>query len=270
VFRLKSNPKFYLLLLLFTSIIIYLFWGPLFPWNPIKPDYEKIASAKVTIYITERTENDSVVYKIGEILREAEQFHDLKYVDNIKIIIVDKESNMKRFLPWLGGSGYSVSLSFVDVIYIGPTARKSPKGIEPYLKHEMSHLLIGQNTTFKKGLKIHKQSWFSEGIAEYFSRRSFYSKNELANLIEGNYLELTNLREKSPQEMSIGELQLKYSYYGFFIEFLIDHYGLLKFQKFLKDYIREPGIYHRLFRRIYMIDPEEMLKKYHFSLTQGN
>ena len=76
------------LLLVLVIIISYLFWGPLFPWNPIKIGYKKLTSSKATIYINHITERDSVVYRINEIILEEEKFHDLKYVDDFKIIIL--------------------------------------------------------------------------------------------------------------------------------------------------------------------------------------
>ena len=260
--------KRYLLLLAFLIIIIYLFWGPLFPWNPVKSGYKKINSSKATIYISDLSERDSVVYHIDEIILEEEKFHDLKYVDNFKIIILNKESNMKRYLPWLKGSGYSVSLSLANVIYIGPTARNSPSGIEPYLKHELSHLLIGQNTTFKKGLKILEQGWFGEGIAEYFSGHSFYSKEEFLQLCRINNLPLSSLYEKNPHKMAPEELLLKYSYYRFFIEFIIENYGIKKLQEYLKKYINNPEDYKQLFVEVYSMDLDEILKNYNTSLNQ--
>ncbi|MFQ6676706.1 MAG: hypothetical protein ACE5D0_00150 [Fidelibacterota bacterium] len=197
------------------SLVFYLFWGPLFPWNPIKFGYEKISALKATVYVNNFTERDSSVYHIDQIMQEEENFHGLTYVNHLTIVVLNKESNNKRYLPWLKGSGYSVSLSPLNLIYIGSNARKSPPGIESYLKHELSHMFIDQNTTFKKAMKIHKQAWFVEGIAEYFSGHSFYTKNELMKLMKTTNIEMAGLKEKSPQNMSEQELRLKYSYYRY-------------------------------------------------------
>ena len=167
--NIKAKKRYLILLSIAAVIILYLFWGPLFPWNPVKIGYTKIDASKASVYIDKLTERDSAAFEIEEIILEAEKFHGLKYIDDFKIIILDKESNMKRYLPWLKGSGYSVSLSLADVIYIGPNARKSKFGIRRHLKHELSHMLLAQNTTFDKAQIIHKQGWFAEGIAEYFS-----------------------------------------------------------------------------------------------------
>ena len=212
------KKRYLILLLIFVSIILYLFWGPLFPWNPIKIGYITINSSKATIYINDMTERYSVVYRINDIMQAEEIFHDLNYIDDFKIVILSKESNMKRYVPWLKGSGYSVSLSSLNLIYIGPIARNSQPGIEPYLKHELSHLLIGQNTTLDKALKIHEQGWFVEGIAEYFSGHDFYNKNELIMLLKMSNLRFNSLDENNPLNMSSEELKLRYSYYGFLIE----------------------------------------------------
>jgi len=265
---LKVKKRYWVSLLAFVTILFYLFWGPLFPWSPIKRGYKKINSSKATIYFSDLSERDSVVYRIDEIILEEEKFHDLKYVDDFKIIILNNESNMKRYLPWLKGSGYSVSLSLANVIYIGPTARKSQAGIEPYLKHELSHLLIGQNTSFKKGLKILEQGWFGEGIAEYFSGHNFYSKDEFLQLSRINNLKLSSLHEKNPHKMSPKELLLKYSYYRFFMEFIIENFGIKKLQDYLKKYIDNPEDYKKLFVEVYATDLDQILNKFNSSLNK--
>jgi len=264
---MKIKKRYLVSLLLLVIIVSYLFWGPLFPWNPIKIRYKKINTSKATLYIKNITEKDSVVFNIDRILQEEENFHGLKYVDDFKIIILDKNSNMKRYLPWLKGSGYSVSLSIVDLIYIGPTARKHPDGIERYLRHELSHLLIAQNTTFNKALEIHEQGWFAEGIAEYFSGHSFYNKEEFIILYRRNHLNFASLFEKNPLKMSINELKLRYTYYRFFIEYLVDNFGIKKLQEYLKKYIKNPQVYKELFIEVYSNDLEMILARFSSSLN---
>jgi len=266
---LKIRKKYLVLLLVCMSIVSYLFWGPLFPWNPIKIGYIKIPASKATVYVNELTDKDSVFYHINEIIQEEEKFHGLEYVDQFKIVVLSRESNNKRYLPWLNGSGYSVSLSALNLIYIGSNARKSPIGIEPHLKHELSHLLIDQNTSFKKAMKIHKQAWFVEGIAEYLSGHSFYSKNELKKLVTMSQVSWIRFTEKSPQNMSWQELQLKYSYYKYFIEFLVETQGISKLQEYIKLYIHDPDSYNELFMKVYSMGLDEILKVYYSKLSNG-
>ena len=264
--QVKIKKTYVIISAVLLIVTCYLFWGPLFPWNPIKSGYTKIASEKATIYISDITQRDSVVYHIDEIIQEEELFHDLNFVDEFKIIILNQDSNMKRYLPWLKGSGFSVSLSLVNVIYIGPTARKSVTGMEPWLKHELSHLLIDQNTTFKKALKIHGQGWLTEGIAEYFSGHHFYNKHEFVELCKRNNIQFTSLFENNPLKMTFAELQFKYTYYRFFIEFLAKKYGLDTLQVYLREYLKNPDDYKTLFIEVYKSDINELLKQFQSSL----
>jgi len=264
---MKFKRLYAVIVILLFGIILYLFWGPLFPWSPVKIGYVEINSSKATVYVNDITQKDSVVYCIDEIIQEIEKFHDLDYQSNFKIIILNKDSNMKRYLPWLKGSGYSVSLSMANLIYIGPTARKSASGIEPYLKHELSHLLIDQNTSSDQALKMHEQGWFVEGVAEYFSGRSFYKKSEFVALARMNNLKFDSLYEKNPLNMSIQELKFHYSYYRFFIEFLAESYGIAKLQEYLKSYIANPDSYKKIFIEVYSMDLDEILKFYKKSLN---
>ncbi len=266
---MKVTFKKYQLLLMigFLFLLCYLFWGPLFPWNPVKIGYQEIASSKATVYIKNIQEKDEVLYRLDNIISELEELHDLKYNSSFKIIVLDEDSNMKRYLPWLKGSGYSVSLSFVNVIYIGPAARKSQSGIEWHLKHELSHLLIGQNTTSKNALIIHEQGWLAEGIAEYFSGHSFYNTSEYQQLNHYNSNPPMSLQEKNPHKMSFGELKLKYSHYKFFIGFLVNNYGLKKLQDYLKNYLQNPDDYKNLFIEIYNEDLNTILSKFNKDIS---
>jgi hypothetical protein len=247
---------------LFLLVVLYLFWGPLFPWNPLKFGFQKIESSKATVYITEFN-GENVVYKLDEILQEEEEFHGIEFNEKFRIIILGKESNMKRYLPWLGGSGYSVKLGSLNVIYIGANARNSPYGIGVFLKHEISHLLIHQNArSGSNNMEILKQGWLSEGVATYFGGPHYYEKNQFIELWTKKGLTFDNLYEENPLEMDGSIFILKYTYYRFFVEFLIETYGIEKLQAYLKSYIINPKSYKIIFPEIYDEELIEILRKY--------
>ncbi len=243
-------------------------WGPLFPWNPIKIGYTTIKSPKATVYVDDMTQEDSIVYDIQQIVKDEEKFHGLNYTRPFKIIVLSKDSQNKRYLPWMNGSSFSVSLSPLNLIYIGKNARKSPNGIGPHLKHELSHLLIDQNTSLKKAMKIHKQVWLVEGIAELFSGHTFYSKEELTHLINQNPHQIPILKEQTPQNMSWKQLQLEYSYYRYFMEFLIENYGLEKMHRYIKRYIDAPLNYKKSFLGVYPVELGSVFNAYNIILLK--
>ena len=226
---MKHKKKFFLLVIL-VLVVSYLFWGPLFPWNPIKIGYQKIESLKATVYITDY-DGEDVIYNLDEIINEEEKFHGLRFKEKFKVIILGKESNMKRYLPWMSGSGYSVKLGSLNVIYIGANARNSQYGIGAFLKHEISHLLIHQNTSsHDKNMVILNQAWLAEGIATYFGGPHYYDKNEFNELWYENGFRYNSLYMENPHEMGKNIIRLKYTYYRFFIEFLLENYGIEKLQ----------------------------------------
>lgn len=259
--KIISKKRIFFLTLILL-IIMYLFWGPLFPWNPLKPGYTKIESEKVTVYIKD-FEDENVIYKIDEILQEEEKFHGLKFNEKFKIVVLGKESNMKRYLPWMKGSGYSVKLGFLNLIYIGPNARKSQYGIGVFLKHEISHLLIHQNVSSnEKNFEILKQGWLGEGVATYFGGPHYYDKKEFIEIWKGRGLRFNKLYEENPLEMDRSMFRLKYTYYRFFVDFLIESFGLDKFQAYLKSYTSNPSNYKIIFDEVYNEHLNELLRKF--------
>ena len=257
----------YIVAIFSMGLLFYLFWGPLFPWSPIKPGFQKIPSSKSNVIIQNMTLSDSIVYHIDDILEEEEIFHQLNYADRVTIIIVDPNTNMKRFAPWLRGSGYSVSLSLLNLIYIGPIARQSSQGIRTYLKHELSHMLMDQNTSFKKALKMHEQGWLLEGIAQYFSGHHFYSRSKFIEICKSNQISFDSLREQNPLEMSFPNLKLNYTYYQLFVEYLVFQYGLESLQEYIKLYIEDPEKYRTMFETVYDSELNNILAAFKTSLS---
>jgi len=256
--KIKHKKK-YILLIFILLVASYLFWGPLFPWNPIKFGFMKIESSKATVYITD-FKGENVVYQLDEIILEAEQFHGMEFKEKFKIIILGKESNMKRYLPWMSGSGYSVKLGSLNVIYIGANARNSPYGIGVFLKHEISHLLIHQNTSsHDKNMVILNQGWLAEGVATYFGGPHYYDKNEFIELWNENGFQYNSLYMESPHEMGKNIIRLKYTYYRFFIEFMLENYGIETLQAYIKLYIDNPMNYKVFFPEIYNKELSEFL-----------
>jgi hypothetical protein len=226
----------------------------------MKIRFEKIESPRVTIYVSDYNNEDDL-YKLEDLLREAEEFHGLKLKEDIKIIVLGKDSNMKRFLPWLKGTGYSVKLGSVNVIYIGPNARISPYGIGVFLKHEISHLLIHQHTSsHDKNMEILKQAWLAEGIATYFGGPHYFTKKEFVELWRTRGLHFNSLYMENPHDMDRSIIRLKYTYYRFFIEYLVETYGIEILQIYIKSYVSSPKSYIDLFPKVYEMGLDEVLQ----------
>ena len=75
--KIKSRKKFFFITF-FLLVVLYLFWGPLFPWSPIKVGFKKIEFTKATVFIKD-FKSESVVNTLNEIIHEEEVFHGLNF-----------------------------------------------------------------------------------------------------------------------------------------------------------------------------------------------
>ena len=133
-------------------IAAYLFHGPLFPWSPVKIGFKLHKADHLKVFVHQGMEQKVSGIDFNQMLEYLEETHGLEFTKPIRLVILDEESSMKRFVPWLKGSGYSVQLGYVNLIYIGSIGVQSSYGIEKYIKHELSHLIISQNTAPKRKL----------------------------------------------------------------------------------------------------------------------
>ncbi len=73
---MKRRTKAGLLTLsaLIAVAILYLFWGPLFPWGSLKRGYSRIDSPKATVFISDMGGSGSVAYHMDRMMSEEEEF----------------------------------------------------------------------------------------------------------------------------------------------------------------------------------------------------
>jgi hypothetical protein len=91
-------------------------------------------------------------------------------------------------------------------------------------------------------------------LEEIFKKSIKYSelKSELSRI---NY-------EENPLKMGNNTFRLKYTYYRFFIEYLINTYGLSEFQDYLKKYMNNPKDYKNIFSVVYGQGMDDILEKF--------
>ncbi len=111
-------------------------------------------------------------------------------------------------------------------------------------------------------LRTVDQGWLAEGAATYFGGPHYYEKAGFVEYWESYNLAFDSLYEQNPWKMDRNIFAQKYTYYRFFVQFLIDAYGLEKFQAYVKEYLRAPLDYKLLFPKVYNEDLNGILKKF--------
>lgn len=253
--------------LFFLLILLFLF-GPLFPWSPVKIGYTQLKSEKAIVIIRDPGRLHPSYSRVTGIMKELERQHGLEYKKPVKIIVClsdkGRMSEMGRFLLWM--SGYAVggaALETGDALFINHAKMLSGKrNEEEYIRHELSHSLLQQNTGLLKARRITLQHWVSEGTATYFGgpvymaaeefRRQFKEKELIYNERGGDIY--SNLEPLEPK--------FNYTMYKYFIKHLIDSYGFERFQKFLRLYIRDPGRNREIFQKVFGVELKKALLRF--------
>ena len=83
-------------------------------------------------------------------------------------------------------------------------------------------------------------------------------------------LQFSSLNETNIMDVPIGDLRFRYAYYRYFIQFLVDNYGLEKLQQYIKKYMNDPKDYKIIFIEVYQNDLSTILDKFYSYLNFEN
>jgi hypothetical protein len=257
--------------LLFLLLAMAFPFGPLLPWSPVKPGYHAVIYASADIYIGGGDDQIGAYGDVEQMMREAEAFHQMKYLRRVEVIACQSWSDCARAMPWLhvkviGG----VTLATGDVIYITPRLKEKNLSVAEFLRHELSHALLDQQTTVRKALKMNEQSWFSEGLAvsfgdqkAYLSRAEFLERAPKEDL--GKFINPELMNRSTPG----WDAQFAYTAQRYFLEYLKRRFGAGRFQDFTVKYINDPDDYRNLFNEAFQISFADAIKQFAQAVKAG-
>jgi len=262
-------------LLIMAAMLLYALWrGPLFPLAPIKPGFQMYQTERYRIIYPAGDSLPEEYLQIDSLMDRIAAMHGLAFRHPLKIIVTQSSDQYRRFSM---AGGRACALPTGRVIYISPTARQaeyapdieineagmrlqphSPdeyRDLSGFLKHELSHALLYQNTTLLKALRIPR--WIEEGLAVHYGNPDHYfGPAEFRQLaLERNYL--FNPFDKTPKPHAIPD-EIKYFFvyaeYREFVRFLIQLHGVPTLHKFFTDYLQSPSREEDLFRQHFGYD----------------
>ncbi len=265
-----------------TAICVILFYyllafGPLFPWNPIKSGYEELKAQTYSVYYQKDTELPAYYQNLESYLSETSITFNLPRTRYIKLIRTDK-SHMKGYIPWLNTDSLGgVALQTGDILYINSEKIAEQKlNEEEYIKHELVHLLLHQNTNIINASRATKVTYVSEGIPFYLSGPSFYSQKEFLECLKKVKLQETTEGDEiytadsfsGLDEQSAERYKVSHMLYGGFIGYLIKTYGQEKFNIFDHEFLNTPSLHRQLFEEVYEKKLEVVLQEFEESLQK--
>ena len=257
-----------LLTVLVVAGIVYGFlFGPLFPYSPIKPGFSTLKLDRCDIVYPDNTRIAPEYATLEQLIQEAEQFHHLRFKERVQVILCATNAQHKRFSM---SGGHACTTQTGTVVYIRPSIEttayppRQPAGgnylstIRPseetrrdltgFLKHELSHALLYQNTSLRKAFKLKR--WIEEGVAVYFGNPDhYYQGAELRYLAidQGYFFNLLN-DDSEPTGIPGGiKHYFTYGMFREFMDYLIQTYGLESVLAYIHEYIEAPAEEEDLF-----------------------
>ena len=244
-------------------------FGPLFPWSPLKLGYNHVSHARAEVFYGAADALLADYASVDQMMNEAEAFHGLRYQRRVRVIECKDWQTCERALPWMGnihGLG-GVTLSTGDVIYITPKLKEKQFSTAEFLRHELSHAVLSQNTTLVKSYKLNNEPWFFEGLAVSFGKqRNYIQRDEWLTRAKQESL-LAYLDPAHPA--SPWNARFAYPTQRYFVEYLRAKFGEERFHQFLTKNIANPEAWRATFASSYDQPFETIAQQYEQAVKTG-
>ncbi len=241
---------------IFVIIVVFfysLLFGSLLFLNPIKLGLRSKKFPNATVYTSNIYELNPIYDYVNDHMVEAELLYQSKYNQRVNIYVATSANEFKRWAPpWINKNVGGISLYIGNTIILNPEAIKKNKySEEEFLKHELVHNLIIQNSAVLNNFVFDSQEWMTEGTAMYFGGPNYMNENEFRTRMRGATLVQDDKSSKLFTNLDDKDYKFKMSVYKYFVAFLITEYGDNRFTNFMNQYIDSPGNYKIIFYEVY-------------------
>jgi len=221
-------------------------YGFLLPWSPVKPGYDLATFSRARIFYAKSGPLLEDYREVDAMMAEAESFHRLRFQRPVTIIACKTWGDCDRAMPWMSVRGLGgVTLATGDVIYITPKLAERNFHTREFLRHELSHALLSQNTTILRTYQLNDSPWFFEGLAVSFGRqRDYLTREQFLDL--ANRVELAGYLDPGQRALP-WNARFAYPAQRYFVEYLKDKYGDDRFAAYLRRVIVAPPRFPAIF-----------------------
>ena len=265
------------------AVLLYaLLFGPLFAFSPLKSGFNELRLGRCKVSYPSGATPDPAYSQLDNLMAQTEAFHRLTFKKNVRVIVCASNSQYRRFSL---ASGNACTIQTGTVIYIRPSiseasypphiayengalkllppANPAKRDLAGFLKHELSHAILYQNTTPWKAMKIKR--WLEEGLAVYFGNSNhYYAGEELRSLAIDDAFWFNLTDEDAGSKEIPGEIRYFFTYgaYGEFVKYLVETHGREPVLDFVHDYIRDPQNEEALFKSQFGIGLNDALEEF--------
>ncbi len=253
----------------FLALALAFPFGPFLPWSPLKFGYNHVGYARADVYVGERNPVSNDYGMVDRMMNEAEAFHGLSYKRRVRVIECKDWRACERSLPWMGNIHAlgGVALATSDAIYITPKYKEKSFSVAEFLRHELSHALLSQNTSMRSAYKLNEQPWFSEGLAVSFGRQTIYVKRD-EFLTRAKQIDLAGYLDPA-KHAEPWDQRFAYATQRYFIEYLRAQFGEERFRQFLRINIGQPEEWRATFADVFQLPFAQVAGAYREAIKAG-
>jgi hypothetical protein len=225
--------------------------GPLFAWSPVKPGYDVIHLERADIYYAKGETLDPAFRSVDRYIEMTEQFHQLRLPYRMKVIVCRSWEDFHRFLPTVSGEGVGAATpEFGTIIYITPKVRLMRYDPGEFVRHELSHAILEQNSSIWKSIRFKQAPWLLEGLGvlagdqrDYGSWEDFQQRVEKQSVVP--------LFSGVPYKTPAFDFRFAYLSWKYFLAWMIEIRGREAFQKLITGYMQRPTEADQVFKEVY-------------------
>ena len=225
--------------------------GPLFAWSPVKPGYDVVHLQRADIYFPKGETLDPVFRDVDRDIDSAEQFHQLQLPHRMTIIVCRSWPDFHRFLPTVSGEGVGAATpEFGTVTYITPKIRQMNFDPGEFVRHELSHAILEQNSSIWKSIQFKSAPWLLEGLGVLAgNQKSYGTWQDFQNRTQNQ--SILPLFSAAPYKTPAFEMRFAYLTWRYFLDWTIETHGRARFQTLITGFIERPKEASKVFRDVY-------------------
>jgi len=258
----KRSWKFLILAAVSIGVGYAFLAGPLFAWSPIKPGYDVIRLERADVYFGEGVTPDPVLRNVDQFIRDTEQFHQMQLPRRMTIIVCRSWSDFHRFLPTVPGESVGAATpEFGTVTYLTPKIQEMKFDPAEFIRHEMSHAVLEQNSTLWNSIRFKQSPWFLEGLAVLAgNQRAYGSWDDFERRIAQQDIE--PLFSRQPYRTPGFDMRFAYLTWRYFLEWTTEKRGRAAIQQYMQGFMKRPQEAEQLFSEVYGEDLQTAVRSF--------
>jgi hypothetical protein len=245
-------------------------YGPLFPWSPIQPGYTSISLKRADIVYPRRSRLDPSYMLVDRYVAEAESFFKMAAPKRMRVVAFGTWGDFARFCPIVHGRVGAVTLEKVDVIYVTPILAEKHLDTGEFLRHEITHAIVGNNVAWLRLRRMRHVSWLYEGVPVWFGRqRAFLTQQEFVKRAQITDLSPVMRFDAVDDDAAAVDMRFYYIAWRDFIDYLVQTWGRERFARFHRLYMDDADHVEAHFGHIFGTPFSSAVRDFELALRSG-